>query len=78
MWKTDEELFVLARRELFVALVGDAMDKLGLQHQFLPPQIQPLHRCLEGQPRDRRTPGARQLAQETHRTPFLLIRLLAL
>ena len=42
MWKTDEELFALARRELFVALVGDAMDKLGLQHQFLPPQIQPL------------------------------------
>jgi regulator of RNase E activity RraA len=43
MWKTDEELYKLARRELFVALVGDAMDKLGLQHQFLLPEIQPLH-----------------------------------
>lgn len=43
LWEADEELFVLARRELFTALVGDVMDKLGLQHQFLPPQVQPLH-----------------------------------
>jgi regulator of RNase E activity RraA len=43
LWKTDEELYAIARRELFTAVVGDAMDKLGLQHQFLPPQIQPLH-----------------------------------
>jgi regulator of RNase E activity RraA len=42
LWKTDEELYAIARRELFTAVVGDAMDKLGLQHQFLPPQIQPL------------------------------------
>ncbi len=43
LWQSDEELFQLARRELFVAVVGDVMDRLGLQHQFLPPQIQPLH-----------------------------------
>jgi len=42
MWKSDEELFALARRELFTAVVGDVMDKLGLRRQFLPPRIQPL------------------------------------
>jgi regulator of RNase E activity RraA len=42
LWKNDDELFALARRELFTALVGDAMDQMGLQHQFLLPQIQPL------------------------------------
>jgi regulator of RNase E activity RraA len=41
-WHTDEELFDLARRELFTAVVGDAMDKAGLRRQFLPPQIKPL------------------------------------
>ena len=41
-WKSDEELFAIAKRELFTAVVGDAMDKMGLIHQFLPPQVQPL------------------------------------
>ncbi|MCY4466263.1 MAG: RraA family protein [Chloroflexi bacterium] len=41
-WETDSDLFRLARRELFTAVVGDVMDKLGLLHQFLPPQIRPL------------------------------------
>ncbi|MGC1912647.1 MAG: RraA family protein [Candidatus Acidiferrales bacterium] len=41
-WKTDAELFAIARRELFTCVVGDVMDKLELQHQFLPPQIRPL------------------------------------
>jgi regulator of RNase E activity RraA len=41
-WKSDDELFALAQRELFTCVVGDVMDKLELQHQFLPPQIQPL------------------------------------
>ena len=41
-WKDDEGLFRLARRELFTAVVGDVMDKLGYLHQFLPPRIQPL------------------------------------
>jgi regulator of RNase E activity RraA len=42
LWKSDDELFSLAQRELFTCVVGDVMDKLELQHQFLPPQIQPL------------------------------------
>ena len=41
-WQTEEELFALIRRELFTAVVGDVMDKIGLRRQFLPPQIQPL------------------------------------
>lgn len=41
-WTDDAELFTLARRELFTAVVGDIMDKLNLRRQFLPPQIQPL------------------------------------
>jgi regulator of RNase E activity RraA len=38
----DVELFASARRELFSAVIGDVMDKMGLRHQFLPPSIQPL------------------------------------
>jgi regulator of RNase E activity RraA len=45
-WKTDEELFELIRRELFTAVVGDVMDKMGLQRQFLPPRIQPLRKDM--------------------------------
>lgn len=41
-WNDDEGLFALARRELFTAVVGDIMDKLGFRHQFLPPRIGPL------------------------------------
>ena len=41
-WNTDTELFTLAKRELFTAVVGDVLDKLGLLHQFLPPRLQPL------------------------------------
>ncbi|MDQ3693497.1 MAG: RraA family protein [Chloroflexota bacterium] len=41
-WTSDEELFALCRRELFTAVVGDVMDKMGLLRQFLPPPIQPL------------------------------------
>lgn len=42
LWDTDEELFHIVRKELYTAVVGDIMDKLGFVHQFLPPQIQPL------------------------------------
>lgn len=42
-WKDDSELFQRAKNELFVALVGDVMDKMGLLHQFLPQQIKPLN-----------------------------------
>lgn len=45
-WQTEAELFALIRRELFTAVVGDVMDKLGLQRQFLPPRIQPLRQDM--------------------------------
>ncbi|MDN5200291.1 RraA family protein [Fulvivirgaceae bacterium BMA10] len=41
-WTNDDELFDLMKRELFSAVIGDIMDQLGYQHQFLPPEIQPL------------------------------------
>jgi regulator of RNase E activity RraA len=41
-WSSDSELFELARRELYSAVIGDILDLLGRPHQFLPPQIQPL------------------------------------
>lgn len=41
-WQNDDELFALARRELFTAVVGDVMDTINLRRQFLPPQIRPL------------------------------------
>ncbi len=46
IWKNDTELFAIARRELFPAVVGDCMDKLMLLRQFLPPQIHPLARDM--------------------------------
>ena len=41
-YQNDEELFALIRRELFTAVVGDVLDKMGFLHQFLPPDIRPL------------------------------------
>lgn len=41
-WKNDDELFKFVRNELYTAVVGDIMDKMGLTKQFLPPQIKPL------------------------------------
>jgi regulator of RNase E activity RraA len=41
-WNSDDELFAIARRELFTCVVGDVMDKMQLTHQYLPPQIRPL------------------------------------
>lgn len=42
LWNDDHDLFHLARSELFTAVVGDIMDKLGFLRQFLPPQLKPL------------------------------------
>ena len=42
LWQGDQELFAIAREELFTAVVGDVMDQIGLQRQFLLPQIRPL------------------------------------
>ncbi|GHU67682.1 demethylmenaquinone methyltransferase [Bacteroidia bacterium] len=41
-WKTDKELFAIAKKELFTALVGDVLDKLDYTHQFLPQYVKPL------------------------------------
>ncbi len=41
-WKDDETLFGLMREQLFTAVVGDVLDRLGFLHQFLPPSIKPL------------------------------------
>ncbi len=46
MAQPDQELFQSARRELFSAVIGDVMDKIGLLHQFLPPAIVPLDRSM--------------------------------
>ena len=42
LWHNDTELFALVKQELFTALVGDVMDKMGYLHQFLPPEVKPL------------------------------------
>ena len=36
LYADDVEMYRLFEKELFVAVVGDMMDTLGLQHQFLP------------------------------------------
>lgn len=41
-WKDDKSLFALIREELYTAVVGDIMDKMGYTHQFLSPRIRPL------------------------------------
>ena len=41
-WEDDPDLFRLVRTELYTAVVGDVMDRLGLTRQFLPPEIRPL------------------------------------
>ena len=39
---SDKELFQLMKKELYSAVITDVMDTMGLTHQFLPAQIQPL------------------------------------
>jgi len=46
-WQNDAELFKLIKEDLYTSVVGDIMDKLGCQHQFLPPQIRPLAAGME-------------------------------
>lgn len=45
-WHTDTELFEIIRAELYTAVIGDIMDKMGLLHQFLPAAIQPLRKDM--------------------------------
>lgn len=42
LYSGDAEMYRLFETELFVAVVGDVMDTLGLQHQFLPPVFRPV------------------------------------
>jgi regulator of RNase E activity RraA len=42
----DAELFRVIRDELFVAAVGDVLDTMGYQHQFLPAGIMPLEKSM--------------------------------
>jgi regulator of RNase E activity RraA len=41
-WNDDKALSQLAGTELYTAVVGDIMDKIGLVHQFLSPRLRPL------------------------------------
>lgn len=41
-WKDDKALYDLIKKELYTAVIGDIMDKMGYTHQFLPPRIRPL------------------------------------
>lgn len=41
-WKNDDELFALIRRKLYTPVVGDILDQMGYNHQFLPASIRPL------------------------------------
>lgn len=41
-WKSDNTLFALIKNELYTAVVGDIMDKMGYLVQFLPSKIRPL------------------------------------
>ena len=39
----ESQYFAMLKRDLFSAVIGDVMDVMGYTHQFLPPQVQPLH-----------------------------------
>lgn len=41
-WKDDNSLFAITRSELYTAVIGDIMDKMGYVHQFLPARVRPL------------------------------------
>lgn len=41
-WKDDKALITLIKAELYTAVIGDIMDKMGYTHQFLSPRIRPL------------------------------------
>lgn len=41
-WETDEQLFALVNGLLYTPVVGDILDRLGREHQFLPQPIKPL------------------------------------
>ena len=46
-YSNDDELFALLRNDLFTAVVGDILDRLGFHRQFLPPEIVPLKQDMK-------------------------------
>lgn len=42
LWNSDDMLFNIASTELFPALLGDVLDKMGFLHQFLSPSVKPV------------------------------------
>lgn len=42
MWKNDTEMFDLMKEKLYTPVVGDILDQMGYNHQFLPAAIRPL------------------------------------
>lgn len=42
LWKTEEEMFQLMKEKLYTPVVGDILDQMGYNHQFLPAEIRPL------------------------------------
>ena len=41
-WKNDDEMFSLMKEKLYTPVVGDILDQMGYNHQFLPAAIRPL------------------------------------
>lgn len=42
LWNSDEEMFALMKEKLYTPVVGDILDQMGYNHQFLPSGIRPL------------------------------------
>lgn len=42
MWKDENEMFELMKEKLYTPVVGDILDQMGYNHQFLPAPIRPL------------------------------------
>jgi regulator of RNase E activity RraA len=42
VFKDDDELFEMMKKNLYSAVIGDTLDKMGFHHQFLPQRIRPL------------------------------------
>ncbi|MGJ7033078.1 RraA family protein [Niabella hirudinis] len=71
LWQTEEELFHIVKKELYTAVVGDIMDKLGYLHQFLPPQIKPLRQDMFVVGRAMTVLEADVFGEEGNRNPVL-------
>lgn len=42
MWKNEDEMFQIMKEKLYTPVVGDILDQMGYNHQFLPAEIHPL------------------------------------